>query len=185
LPFEGAGAASTWRLELPVDFKTFDYGTISDVILHLRYTARDGGEPLATAAKNKVSALVSNASSHPLTRLFSLRLEFPSEWHRFVSAPAATVNPMAVDLGVNRFPYFVQSRQIAVSLAAVVAKTSATGPMQVTIAPGRTVPDPANGTWKAELHPDTPGSPGIWTFATNIDPKLVEDVFVIVQFSAN
>src|SRR5262249_55221265 len=40
LPFEGAGAISNWKLELPIAFKTFDYGTISDVILHLRYTAR-------------------------------------------------------------------------------------------------------------------------------------------------
>ena len=43
LPFEGAGAVSTWRLELPARFRQFDYDTISDVILHVRYTARDGG----------------------------------------------------------------------------------------------------------------------------------------------
>jgi hypothetical protein len=29
---------------------TFDYDTISDIILHLRYTAREGGEALRSAA---------------------------------------------------------------------------------------------------------------------------------------
>ena len=43
LPFEGAGAVSKWRIELPEKFRQFDYSTISDVVLHLRYTAVDGG----------------------------------------------------------------------------------------------------------------------------------------------
>jgi hypothetical protein len=34
LPFEGAGAISTWRLELPAEFRVFDDATIPDVILH-------------------------------------------------------------------------------------------------------------------------------------------------------
>jgi hypothetical protein len=28
---------------MPARFPQFDYGSISDVMLHLRYTARDGG----------------------------------------------------------------------------------------------------------------------------------------------
>ena len=46
LPFEGAGAISQWRLRLPTTFPAFDHDTITDVILHLRYTARDGRERL-------------------------------------------------------------------------------------------------------------------------------------------
>lgn len=34
LPFEGAGVKSTWKLELPVAFRQFDYNTVSDVIFH-------------------------------------------------------------------------------------------------------------------------------------------------------
>ena len=33
MPFEGRGAISTWRLELPDEFRSFDYDTISDVLL--------------------------------------------------------------------------------------------------------------------------------------------------------
>src|SRR5262249_13537970 len=43
LPFEGAGATSTWNFRLAPTFRAFDYDTINDVILHLRYTARDAG----------------------------------------------------------------------------------------------------------------------------------------------
>ena len=32
LPFEGAGALSEWRIELPAGFRQFDYDTISDVV---------------------------------------------------------------------------------------------------------------------------------------------------------
>jgi hypothetical protein len=39
--FEGAVAVSTWTLMLPKQFRTFDYITISDVILHMKYTARE------------------------------------------------------------------------------------------------------------------------------------------------
>src|SRR5579859_1537056 len=40
LPFEGTGAVSKWKLDLPSSYPAFDYSTISDVILHIRYTAR-------------------------------------------------------------------------------------------------------------------------------------------------
>ncbi|KAM0252479.1 hypothetical protein ACHAP5_001127 [Fusarium lateritium] len=46
-PFEGAGAISTWELRLPKTYTQFDYKTISDAIIHLRYTA-----------KSKLSALL-------------------------------------------------------------------------------------------------------------------------------
>jgi hypothetical protein len=44
LPFEGAGAIGRWRLELPADYRQFDYGTITDVILHISYTAREAAD---------------------------------------------------------------------------------------------------------------------------------------------
>ena len=45
LPFEGVGAESTWKLDLPKDSPALDYATISDVILHIRYIARQGVDP--------------------------------------------------------------------------------------------------------------------------------------------
>ena len=42
LPFENAGVISTWHLKLS-PIPQFDYALISDVVMHLRYTAREGG----------------------------------------------------------------------------------------------------------------------------------------------
>lgn len=58
LPFEGAGVISKWRLELASNFRQFDYDTLSDVILTLRYTARDGGDKLRLAAEQSLLAYV-------------------------------------------------------------------------------------------------------------------------------
>ena len=54
LPFEGTGAISSWRLELPTVIKQFDYKTIADVVMHVKYTAREGGSGLKTAANNSL-----------------------------------------------------------------------------------------------------------------------------------
>ncbi len=179
LPFEGAGAISTWRLELPTQFRTFDYDTISDVILHLRYTARDGsGELRAQAAESSMN-LLGAPDDRPLFRLFSLRHEFPAEWHRFVSSPASAVNAKTVDLAATRFPYFVQGREIAVKLARAIARTKSADPVRVAVAPGRATPDLSGDTWTGE------DGPGPWTFGTDADPKSVEDVFVIFANSAS
>jgi hypothetical protein len=43
LPFEGAGAISEWRLELPAELRQFDYNSIKDIVLHVSYTAREDG----------------------------------------------------------------------------------------------------------------------------------------------
>lgn len=44
LPFEGTGAVSDWEFEMPRESNREILDTISDVIIHLRYTALDGGE---------------------------------------------------------------------------------------------------------------------------------------------
>ena len=84
LPFEGSGAVATWRLELAEPkLAQFDYSTISDVILHLRYTARDGGEGLRGAAFNALQT----ARTKPGALLVAVKQEFPEEWARAVAAP--------------------------------------------------------------------------------------------------
>jgi hypothetical protein len=178
LPFEGAGAVSTWSFELPMDFKSFDYNTISDVILHIRYTARDGGNLLRDAATDSVKSLLGDAAARPLFRLFSLRHEFPGEWHRFVSAPASAINAMTVDLAATRFPYFVQGREITVRQATVITRTKSAAPVQAAVAPGQAAPDLTQSPWTGE------GKLGPWTFGTDTDPKLVDDMFMIFAYSA-
>src|SRR5207247_2312856 len=78
LPFEGSGVASEWQLELPADVRQFDYDTISDVILHVRYTAREGGGLLRDGAAANLKTRISEAQAVGSVRLFSVRYEFPA-----------------------------------------------------------------------------------------------------------
>jgi hypothetical protein len=71
LPFEGSGAISTWTLALPTAFPSFDHMTISDVVLQMRLTAREGGGLLGGKATQELKTLLTNPSALPL--LLSLR----------------------------------------------------------------------------------------------------------------
>lgn len=190
LPFEGAGAISTWQLELPTQFKTFDYNTISDVILHLRYTARDGGNELSAAATASAKNLLGGVGDRRLLRLFSLRHEFPSEWHRFLISPpsANNVNTITVDLATTRFPYFVQGREISINEVRVFERVRSVTLPKIGVAPGLATPTLGESTLVgpglARSTSTGQGKPGLWTFGTNSDPKLVEDVFVVFAYSA-
>jgi peptidoglycan hydrolase-like protein with peptidoglycan-binding domain len=115
LPFEGAGAASRWRVELDPDCNRFDLETVSDVVLQLRYTARDGGEQLAQKAKDRWKQAVADAESAPLSRLFSLKQEFPGEWHRLrtVAEPNGD-HVRAIALTRDRFPTLFARRELHV-----------------------------------------------------------------------
>ncbi len=112
LPFEGAGALSRWRIDLPRDTNAFDFDTISDVILTMSYTAREGGEPLRQAAQNARDKLWSEAPSDqagpqpPLQRLFSARHEFPGSWQQLLhpSDPQAG-HSLDFTLTPEHFPY--------------------------------------------------------------------------------
>jgi hypothetical protein len=116
LPFEGAGAVSRWRLELPDTFRQFDYDTISDIILHIRYTAREGGNALKTAALNNLSIYLQGAAAESqengLFRLFSLRHEFANEWYRFLHPVQG--QPQSLELAglEDRLPFFTRGKKV-------------------------------------------------------------------------
>jgi len=123
LPFEGAGAISTWKLSLPTRFPAFDYMTISDVILHIRYTARDAGDPLRSQATKELWATLDTAGRSGQTLLFCLRYDFPTEWSAFVDGGG----DFSVSLRKQYFPYAVQSATLTIDGLTLYA-ASATGP---------------------------------------------------------
>jgi hypothetical protein len=103
LPFERAGAISRWRFELPRDFRPFDYQTISDLILHMRYTARDGGEMLAAAATEHLRSLIGAAAqAGGLVRAISLRRQHPSVWHRLTTSAGM---PQELSIDQSELPF--------------------------------------------------------------------------------
>ncbi|MEO3761875.1 neuraminidase-like domain-containing protein [Streptomyces sp. B5E4] len=124
LPFEGEGVISEWQLELPAKFRQFDYASVTDVVLHARYTARDGGPTLAEAAeedlRDGLTRWVHAGGGKGLFRAFSGRREFADRWARFLE-PAGT-GPAALEFAVtkDRFPYLFRDFGIRVGKADVV-----------------------------------------------------------------
>jgi hypothetical protein len=105
LPFEGAGAISTWQLSLPSEFRQFDYDTISDVILHLRYTARDGGDALKTDSLDQLRRNPAPEAAPPFFLVLEPRQDFPNEWLRFLTpSPAGSRHTLSVSLTSDLFP---------------------------------------------------------------------------------
>ncbi|MGD2089730.1 MAG: neuraminidase-like domain-containing protein [Candidatus Aminicenantes bacterium] len=145
LPFEGAGAISTWRLELSgkwievnesgdpevVDLRQFDFDTISDVIIHINYTAKEANDDgtfkkavirnLQSEINKMVDSLETGGAG--LYRLLSLRQEFSTQFHRFLHPKTADIShETSITIEKNHFPYFLQTRELTVQEIHVVLK---------------------------------------------------------------
>ncbi|KAJ8130424.1 hypothetical protein O1611_g3204 [Lasiodiplodia mahajangana] len=85
-PFEGAGVISTWQIDLPPKFRQFDYRTISDVVLQLRYTALDGGLRFAGEASKAVQEKIGKppqSSQALLSMLINVPSDYATSWYSF------------------------------------------------------------------------------------------------------
>ncbi|WP_437912582.1 neuraminidase-like domain-containing protein [Sorangium sp. So ce302] len=123
LPFEGAGVISRWRLELPTAYPQFDHNTISDAVMQLSYTARDGGGTLKDGAEsaiidglNKLLKVVSDEETG-LVRVLSLRKEFPDVFHRLLTSPG---EPVDMTLLPEHFPFVIRRARMTLTLANIV-----------------------------------------------------------------
>jgi Tc toxin complex TcA C-terminal TcB-binding domain len=117
IPFEGAGAISYWRIELPADFRQWDYGTMADVIMHVRYTSKDGGDRLKSVAAGAVADFVKDVASRSqeegLFAMFDLRSEFANEWARAsIAPPPGSSDPRKIALKglLDRLPAYTKGR---------------------------------------------------------------------------
>ena len=114
LPFEGSGVISSWRIDMPPDCNAFDFETITDVILRINYTAREGGKSLQDAASGARDDALHKAHTQQ-SRLFSARHEFSSEWYRFLHpADTATSQTLALNLSIERFPFLFRGMHLKV-----------------------------------------------------------------------
>jgi hypothetical protein len=108
LPFEGCGAINSWRLELPKEVRQFDYNTISDVILHVKYTAREGGSTprglAETSLKDRLDEIRQQLNQTGLHIALNMKHDLPNEWHLFKKNGS-------VELKIDkaRLPYMAQA----------------------------------------------------------------------------
>ncbi|MDR4496756.1 MAG: hypothetical protein MRK02_02345 [Candidatus Scalindua sp.] len=128
LPFEGAGAISTWSLSLPEQFRQFDYESITDVIVTINYTAREGGDALRTAVNNHISSTINNwldevtASGNGLLRMFSMKREFSPALHKLQHPLQDSTPTTEIKIEHRHFPYFLHEREISVAEVIVILK---------------------------------------------------------------
>jgi hypothetical protein len=122
LPFEGAGAISQWRLDLPTALPQFDYDTITDVVMQLSYTAREGGDVLRAGAEFNITTQLNNilqAIANPsnkigLVRAFSLSKEFPDVFHKLLAAQGQDVS---MTLLPQHFPFLIRNKRMTMALS--------------------------------------------------------------------
>ncbi|KAG9494843.1 hypothetical protein J7337_013072 [Fusarium musae] len=128
IPFEGAGAVSRWRLELPTTIKQFDYNTISDIVLHMKYTAIQGGAAFRKAAAESAAAFQKTAAGLSLNEgmfaVLDLPNEFPSEWYRLVTADKTKPSTMPLLSLQDRLPFFTKGKSTKAGSVSVLIESS-------------------------------------------------------------
>ncbi len=112
VPFENKGAISDWELSLmdDPDLRQFDYSTISDVIVHVKYTARDKGDTKAADTKTALQSLTETTNNEFLRRYFSLKHEFANEWNAALNATGSPV--LQIPLSHELFPFYCKGKTI-------------------------------------------------------------------------
>ncbi len=124
MPFEGAGAISSWKLSLPKNFRQFDYNTINDVIVHISYAAeydelfRNKVEDQNDAIEGTLTNILKNNS---LSRNFSFRQEFSNDFNRLTQQ--AVNQPIAIKIENKHFPLFMNGRPLRITMAKLILVT--------------------------------------------------------------
>ena len=97
LPFEGMGVDAVWQLELPKAANPFDFRTIVDVQLTIKYTALNSYDYREQVIRNLDRSFSGDRS-------FSLRDEFPDAWY-LLNNPETVADPasqMRATLSIDR-----------------------------------------------------------------------------------
>lgn len=94
LPFEGTGAVSSWRLDLPPGSNRIDFSTIADVILVVTYSAINGGDTFAKVVTDCLATDYFGQVMLPLDQYY------PDAWSALLKATFT----MAFPVGPNALP---------------------------------------------------------------------------------
>ncbi|WP_088581352.1 neuraminidase-like domain-containing protein [Burkholderia ubonensis] len=131
LPFEGTGAISSWRLEMPLETNRINYSTLTDVVIRLRYTAQDAGAVFASQVRAKI-----NSIPYQGQRAFNLAANFPTAWFGFTHPPAgATQQSFDIVIVQDWFPANLSLNQITEidALLQLAQGVSMGGPLMATL----------------------------------------------------
>lgn len=129
LPFEGTGAVSSWRLDLPLGANRIDFSAIADVVITLTYSALVGGgsfkDTVVGAINSKYAGQVSMA----------LQQRYPDAWARFLNPAGATPQAMTFAVGPDAVPPNLLSPRAVKAYLQFDLTLPFTGPLVVELAP--------------------------------------------------
>ncbi|UPL02702.1 hypothetical protein LCI18_013636 [Fusarium solani-melongenae] len=109
LPFEGAGAISTWNLELSSALPQFDHQSISNVVMHMRYTAIEGGGTLKDAAKLAIKAALNTEGK---CALVDLRNEMANSWASLSAAGEGSDRVITMPRMEALVPFYIRKKRL-------------------------------------------------------------------------
>jgi uncharacterized protein YgfB (UPF0149 family) len=192
LPFEGAGAISTWRLDLPSRLRLFDYATIPDVILHLSYRALDDGAFREAVESGLVDTLTTYAATAGMHRLFSLRHEFPNAFYQLLH-PADAAQETHITLGREHFPYFLSDQNLTITSVSLFIQSQeanladTTGlTLSLNSSPTTTWTTPPNTNLRSADIPVSGPALAEWAVkvtAGHLDPDAVSDLLLLFKYT--
>ncbi len=152
LPFEGAGVISEWCLELFTDpnnpdfgspLRQFDYSTIADVLIHIKYTAREDAGALKDAAIQHLRDYFSQEGTTHSLRMFNLRQEFPTQWHRFLHPTnLAEGNVFELEMTPNLFPFRDRGKTLKINTIWLLARCTDPENYGIVLTPPLPAPPP-------------------------------------------
>lgn len=134
LPFENAGAVSHWSLELPEKLQPFDYSTISDVLLHISYSAKEDGvlrdNVTSRLHKTLIDQIISYQGNTPtkgLYRLISLKESFPDAYHQL-----SLSHTTDLQITASHFPLFLKGEILELGSMTVLVRGEGVNGMSLT-----------------------------------------------------
>lgn len=129
VPFEGAGAISKWRVELPMPVKQFDYTTINDLNIQIKYTANAGGALFRKAASDSIRSFQNSvtglSATEGLFTVIDLKNDFPTQWTALTQTPAQSRTTSLTGLQ-SRLPFFTRGRTVRVETVSVYIRATST-----------------------------------------------------------
>jgi Tc toxin complex TcA C-terminal TcB-binding domain len=119
--FEFLGAVSRWRIELPIENNYFDLNTLTDVILQLNYTSREGGDVLRNAAREAARCKLPGDG----WTFLDVRHEFPDAWELFRRSCKGQKSARELTLRLRRkfFPFLPCDPEVRVAKLALLFET--------------------------------------------------------------
>lgn len=175
LPFEGAGVISDWTLELPSESRQFDYNSISDIILTIRYTSLDAVDPVFKNAVNtkireSIAASVDLLNNHGgLYKILSMKNDIPDSFHKMKSGSSSSQEQIKLKIDKSFFPYFTNNYSLVYKGCSFYNNDGS--PVAIPISSGNTASETIDNNWEFLVN------------YTPSDIKFLDDLYFVINYS--